>query len=162
MTSLRAMPQPSASTRLATVTVAAALAAGLASCGGDDEQPSTSLADTAPAGAFIYAEATVNPQDDLREQLDGLIEKVSGVSGGLDLLGQQLDAALAADDAPVSFTEDIQPVLGEQAAFWVSDLSVDEFGDLEGGTGAGVLELSDEDGAQTLIDDLIAEAPGAR
>ena len=40
-------------------------------------------------------------------------------------------------------------MLGEQAAFWVSDLSVDEFGELEGGTGAGVLELSDEDGAQT-------------
>ena len=161
MASLRAMRLPPTTSRLVTLIAAAGLAAGLASCGGDDEQPSASLAETAPAGALIYGEATVNPADDQRAALDSLIEKVSGLTGGVDALGELLDEQLAADDAPVTYTGDIEPVLGEQAAFWASDLTVDEFGELESGNGAAVVELSDEGAAQDLLDDLISQAPDA-
>ena len=153
------MRQPRIAARFALVTATAALAAGLASCGGDEETPSTSLAETAPAGALVYGEATVNPSDDQRDELDGLIEKVSGLSGGVDSLAQKLDEALAADDAPITYTGDIEPVLGEQASFWASDLTVDEFGELDSGNAAAVVELSDEEAAQDLLDDLLAQAP---
>ena len=155
------MRQPINSARLASLAAAAALAAGLTACGGDEEKPSTSLAETAPAGSLVYAEATINPADEGRAELDSLIEKVSGLTGGFDELGEMLDAELAASDAPVTFTGDIEPVLGEQAAFWASDLTVDEFGELSSGNAAAVVELSDEEAAQDLLDELISQSPDA-
>ena len=86
---------------------------------------------------------------------------MSGLSGGVDALGELLDEQLAADDAPVTYSGDIEPVLGEQGAFWASDLTVDEFGELESGNGAAVIELSDEGAAQDLLDELISQAPDA-
>ena len=161
--------------------VAAATAMGLVACG-DDDSASEGPASAVPADAPVYFESVVDlaDADELNDALATL-----GVEDAAGMLGEQLDAGLEADGAPVSYTGDIEPVLGERGGLFVQ--SFGSAGDLasattdcvapdgaptgttgEGcaipgdvtseGDGALVVETSDEDKARELIDQAIAES----
>jgi hypothetical protein len=151
-------------TILAAVCVAAASAVGLVACG-DDDSSSEGPASAVPADAPVYLESVVDiaEADDLNDALETL-----GVEDAAGMLGEQLDAEFEADGAPVSYTGDIEPVLGERAGFFVQ--SFGSGGDLASATteipgdvtsdgdAALVVETTDEDRARELIDQAIAES----
>jgi len=145
-------------TPLAALCVAAAAAFGVAACGDDDDSVSDGPASAVPADVPVYFESVVDlaDADELNDALATL-----GVEDAAGMLGEQLDAQLEADGETISYTEDIEPVLGERAGFFVqsfgssTDLTSETSDD---GDGALVVETTDEDKARELIDQAIAES----
>ena len=101
---------------LAAVSIAALVAIG---CGKDD-QAASGAAELVPAGAVIYGEATLKPEGDQKEAIDAILAKFPGGGQAGDRLKDLIEKALRESDAPVSFKEDIEPWLGDEAAFFVT------------------------------------------
>ena len=127
--------------------VAAALALG--GCG-DEEAESEGPVSLVPADAPLYFESVANIEGD---DAEGLADALStlGVDDPAAMLGEQLDAALEADGAPINYTDDIEPLLGDRAGLFVESFEAE-------GSGALIIETTDEDGARERVDELIAES----
>jgi hypothetical protein len=134
---------------------ALALAFGAAACGGDDggaEAPAS--ASLAPADAPVFAEATVRPQGDQAESAESALSKLLNTDEPGGFIVEQIDNLLADEDLDLSYSEDIEPWLGESAGIFFTS-----FGDEP--DGAAVVEVTDEAAAQAAIDKL-REAEGSR
>jgi Protein of unknown function (DUF3352) len=99
---------------LIALTTAIALAAG---CGNDEE--SSSGASLAPAGSLVYGEATLRPEGDQKAALDDLVAKFPGEGGAGDRIGRLMEKAFAESDSGLSYEDDIEPWLGDEAGFFV-------------------------------------------
>lgn len=105
--------------RILAAGLALVLAAGLAlgACG-DDDSSSAGPASVVPADAPVYFESVVNLQS---EDADGLNEALSTLLGTEDPAGEaisRLEAELEAEGSPVSYEDDIEPLLGDRAALF--------------------------------------------
>ena len=119
----------------------------LAGCGGNDEAAS-GAAELVPAGASIYAEFTLEPEGDQKEAIDSILSKFPGGGDAGEKLRDLLDNALEQQEAPISFRKDIEPWLGDEAAFFVSTLSPG--GDAQ--SAAGLVATDDEDKARDALE----------
>jgi hypothetical protein len=99
---------------------AVALATG---CGNDGSSGSSGAASLAPAGAVIYGEATLDPSDEQQAAIDALIEKFPGAGSAGERIRRLLEKALSESDTGLSYGEDIEPWLGDQAGFFVSSFA---------------------------------------
>jgi hypothetical protein len=174
MSRLRTLP--------ALLCLAAAAAFGLTACG-DDDEVAEGPASAVPADAPVYFESVVN-----LDEAEGLTDALEtlGVEDPAGKLAEELDAEAEAEGATVSYSEDIEPLLGERAGFFVQSFGsggelVSESTDcvspesaftgtgedacavpaqdiVDEGDGALVVETTDEDGARELIDEQIAES----
>ena len=149
-------------TILGALSATVALALGVSACGGDDS---------------FEGVANLNDAEGLTDALETL-----GVDDPAGKLGEQLDAETEAQYADITYTEDIEPLLGERGGLFIqsfdssdatsssSDCIADATatgvtgegcaipsGDLSSGEGAIVVETTDEDGARDLLDRLIEE-----
>jgi hypothetical protein len=131
----------------------AALAAAipLSGCGGGDGGGGTSAdpATLAPSDAPLFIEATVRPEGELKSNLESLAEKVAGISDPGTLIIDRLDSSLAdADtDEKLTYQDDIEPWLGEEAGIYFSHYDGDDF------TGvAGVIQTTDSDAAADFVE----------
>jgi uncharacterized protein DUF3352 len=121
----------------------AAAAIAVAACGDDS---STADADSlAPADAFVYGEATIKPEGDQKEQIEQLLAKFPG---GEDA-GRRIQEAIdeAGKEEGLTWEEDFEPWLGDQAAAWAAGFrpqGVDAF--------AVLIEAEDEDKAKETIE----------
>jgi Protein of unknown function (DUF3352) len=126
------------------LTTAIALAAGC----GNDGASSSDAASLAPAGALVYGEATLRPEGDQKAALDDLIEKFPGEGGAGERLGRLMEKAFAESDSGLSYEDDIEPWLGDEAAFFVSNApSGDEEAD-----GAFLVATEDEDATVDAVE----------
>jgi hypothetical protein len=124
----------------------AMLAAG--GCG-DEDSSESSVAQAVPAEAIFFGQAVVRPEGEDRERLDALLEPFLGEAS----LEERLDEALSDEQAGISYTEDVEPWLGEHAALWFADLD----DDLVAGEEAEevfsyVVEVTDEEEARSFIE----------
>ena len=103
---------------LAVVSIAALVAVG---CGKDD-QAASGASELVPAGSVIYGEATLKPEGDQKEAIDAILAKFPGGGQAGDKLKDLIEKGLRESDAPISFKEDIEPWLGDEAAFFVAKL----------------------------------------
>jgi Protein of unknown function (DUF3352) len=103
---------------LTALTTAIAFAAGC----GNDGASSSGAASVAPAGSLVYGEATLRPEGDQRAALDALVAKFPGEGSAADRIGRLMEKGLAAEDSDLSYREDIEPWLGDEAAFFVSSI----------------------------------------
>ena len=119
---------------LATATVAAA------GCGNDGASSSdaTSLV---PARSLIYAEVTLRPEGDQKAAIEELISKFPGEGNAGDRIRRLMEQALAEEDSKLSYEDDIEPWLGDEAAFFMSGMSADG----EDGDFAVLVATEDED-----------------
>src|SRR5215208_1778910 len=101
---------------LAVISIAALVAMG---CGKEDEAVS-GAAELAPAGSVMYGEATLKPEGNQKEAIDAILAKFPGGGQAGDKLKDLIEKGLRESDAPINFKEDIQPWLGDEAAFFVS------------------------------------------
>jgi len=141
--------------RLAVLSLSLAL--GLSACGSDDETDAlTGPATLIPAGAPLYIETVVSPEGEQAENLEALVSElgelplIGEVADPGELLTEQLDSAAAASGVDFSFSEDVEPWLGERLA--VGYTPVD--GELE--SFVAVLETTDEDLARESLDRILA------
>lgn len=140
------MPASMRAWRPVPIFLAAAVAALLAGCGGSDSGDGP--ASVAPADSPVFVEATVLPEGELKSNVDSLVKKVAGISNAgaalIVALNQQLDES---GEGSLTYTEDIEPWLGEKAGVFFSGFDGEDF------KGAGLaVESTDEDAARKFVD----------
>jgi Protein of unknown function (DUF3352) len=100
-------------------------AATLTACGSSDEAASSSeSASLVPTDAVVYAEATIKPEGDTKQQLEDLLAKFPGGNDIGTKITDAIDKSAADDDAKITYKDDIEPWLGEQAALFVGGFGV--------------------------------------
>ena len=132
---------------LLTLAVLSVIAVPVAGCGGDEQSASTAL-ELVPAGASVYGEATIEPEGDQKEAIDALLSKFPGGGEAGEKLKDLLEKAFRESDPPLSFKKDIEPWLGDDVAFFVSDVNpqADKI------AAAGLIATDDEDQAQSVLE----------
>lgn len=124
-----------------------ALALAAAGCGGD-EQAASGAVELVPSGAFVYGEATLEPDGDRKQAIDSILSKFPGGGQAGDRLKELIEKGLRESDAPVTFKDDIEPWLGDEVAFFVRGV---------GRTGepreaVGLVAADDEDKARAALE----------
>ena len=131
------------------ITVAALYVTALpvAGCGGN-EQSASSAAELIPAGAVMYGEATLKPEGDQKAALDSLLAKFPGGGQAGEKLKEAIEKGLRESQGDLSFKDDIEPWLGDEAAFFVSGFN------LTGGfeSSALLVATEDEGGAEDALE----------
>jgi hypothetical protein len=128
---------------IAALITAIAVAAG---CGSDGSS-SSDAASLAPAGAVLYGEATLDPEGDQQEAINSIIEKFPGEGSAGERIRGLLEKAFSESDTGLSYKDDIEPWLGDEAAFFVSSLTP-----AGGGSGAFMVATDDEDASKEAIE----------
>ena len=101
------------------LTTAIVVAAGC----GDDSTSSSGAATLAPASSLVYGEATLRPEGDQKAAIEDLVSKFPGEGSSGDRIRRLLEKAFASADTRLSYEEDVEPWLGNEAAFFVSSIS---------------------------------------
>jgi hypothetical protein len=102
---------------LTALTTAVALAAG---CGSDGAS-SAGAASMAPPGSLVYGEVTLSPEGDQKAALDELVSKFPGEGSAGERIRRLMEKAFESE-GNLSYEDDIEPWLGDEAAFFVSSL----------------------------------------
>jgi len=131
---------------LATVAVLTVPVLAASGCGNSDEAAS-GASELVPAGAVIYGEANLKPEGDQKKAIDSILAKFPGRGQAGERLKDLIEKGLRESDAGISFKKDIEPWLGDEAAFFVSD-----FGTSGQGTAAGIVATDDEDAALEALE----------
>jgi Protein of unknown function (DUF3352) len=131
---------------------AVATALAIPGCGGDDTDTDAGAdpAQVVPADAPLYAEAIVRPEGEQREEVEAALGQLLDTD---DPGGEILDALedeIAQQGSDVSYTDDIEPWLGERAGAFF--LNFEDASD-----GAVVAATTDEDAAREFIERVAEE-----
>jgi hypothetical protein len=129
---------------LSALTAAIVIAAGC----GDDSTSSSGAASLAPAGSLVYGEATLHPEGDQKAAIDELISKFPGEGSAGDRVRRLMEQAFAESDSSLSYEEDVQPWLGDEAAFFVSGIEAEG----ENADAAFLVATDDEDATVDAIE----------
>jgi uncharacterized protein DUF3352 len=132
---------------LLTIAVLVVPVLAAAGCGAGDEAAS-GASELAPAGAAIYGEANLKPEGDQKKAIDSILSKFPGGDQAGDKLKDLIEKGLRESDAPISFKKDIEPWLGDEAAFFASGVS--QNGRLR--ASAGLIATDDEGKAQDALE----------
>ena len=124
---------------LAVLSIAAPVALG---CGRDEEASSASS--LAPEASVIYGEVTLKPQGDQKEAVDTIVSKFPGEGSGGERLRTLFDKALNDSSTPLSYEDDIEPWLGDEAALFVAGSNMAQ--------GAALIATEDEDKARATLE----------
>src|SRR5688500_17013522 len=140
------------------LTVSALLTAIIVAAGcGKDDASSSAAAGLAPAGSLMYGEATLEPEGDQKAAIDSIVAKFPGEGGAGDRIRKLMEQAFAESDAGLSYAKDVEPWLGDEAAFFVARLSNDG----SDGDGALLVAADDEEKARAAIDKAIEDGKPA-
>jgi hypothetical protein len=128
--------------------VALPVVAVLAGCGGGGGTSAPAGPDPAtlaPADAPLFAEGVVRPEGDRKEELDSALSRLLATDDPGAFVVEQLDEALAGSDAGLTYQDDIEPWLGEQAGFFLQTFTEDA-------DGAAVVATTDPQAADRAIE----------
>jgi hypothetical protein len=124
---------------LAVLSIAALAAVGC----GKDEAPS-SASSLAPAASVFYGEVTLKPEGDQKEAVESIVSKFPGQGSLGDRIQELVDKALKDSDSAISYKDDIEPWLGDEAAFFVTGKNMDQ--------NALLVAADDEDQARAALE----------
>ncbi len=128
-----------------------------AGCGSEEPEPS-GPAQLTPPDAPLYMEVAIFPEDDRSDALASFTNRLAGIRDPEGQLVTMLDAELAAD-TELTYSEDIEPWLGDTAAAFVRSFEPTEAAGMI--DAAYLMSVSDSEAAQGFIDDLAAADPEA-
>ena len=149
----------------ALVCAGAISAVAFAGCGGgsDSGAADTALAKFAPADTPLYVQGVVRPDGDLKSSVQSILDRFPNGDTAGERLIKSFDESLKEDGGDATYADDIEPWLGEQAAFFATSFTTgpvtaddDSATDLKDGAVIG--EVTDEDKAREAIKKL-ADAP---
>jgi hypothetical protein len=124
------LPRPVRRPRLLTPAIVsvAALAVAGAGCGGGDDDVDVGPAAAVPADTPVYLEATVRPEGEAATDANAALGKILDAPDGGEKLISLLEQSSSQDLKPgetFSFTEDVEPWLGERAGIFFTSLEDD-------------------------------------
>lgn len=137
---------------LALLTAAVTSAAIAAGCG-DEGSSGSKVAELAPAGVPIFAEAALQPAGELKANTDAAAQKIAGVDDLGALIVEELESAAADDGEPVDFEREVEPWLGEHGAAYWDNGDTDEAN--------LIVETEDADLTQEFIDHQVEQSKDA-
>ena len=129
---------------IAVLLLPVSLAAGC----GDTGEAASGASELVPAGAVMYGEANLKPAGDQRQAIDSILAKFTGGAGAGGKLKDLIEKGLQKSNAPISFKKDVEPWLGDEAAFFAS--GVGQNGRLE--ATAGLIATDDEAKARDALE----------
>jgi hypothetical protein len=138
---------------LVLLAIAATLVAALAvagcgggsSSGGGGGEP----AEFAAPGSVVYIEANLSPEAKVSEEMNELTQKVFGVDGVGQFVGEELEKLAVEDNEKLDFDEEVAPWVGEKAGLFLKEAHGDNF------TGGGfVIETTNSGEAEEFLEKL--------
>jgi Protein of unknown function (DUF3352) len=126
---------------LATATVAAG-------CGSDGSSSSSGAAAVAPAGSVMYGEVTLRPEGDQKAAIEELVTKFPGEGTAGDRIQRLMETLFTEAETRLSYREDVEPWLGDEAAFYISSIPSDG----EDPDAALLLATEDEDATVDAVE----------
>jgi hypothetical protein len=106
---------------LLTIAALSVIALPVAGCGGND-QAASSAAELVPAGATLYGETTLKPEGDQKQAVDSILAKFPGEGQAGEKLKEAIEKGLKESGGQLTFKDDIEPWLGDEAAYFASGL----------------------------------------
>lgn len=126
--------------------IAAALALLVAGCGGSSDSSGGDPATLAPAQSPFYVEAALQPQGELKTDVEALAKNIAGVDDLGDLIVSELESSSDSGDE-VDFEKEVEPWLGEKGGVALEEYDGDDF------TGYAIaVQSTDTDAARAFID----------
>jgi hypothetical protein len=122
-------------------------AVAVAGCGRED-QAASGASELVPAGAAMYAEVTLRPEGDQKQAIDAILARFPGGGQAGDRLKDLIEQGLRESDAPVTYKDDIEPWLGDEAAFFARGVA----GDGELKEAVGLVATEDEGKAEEALE----------
>jgi hypothetical protein len=142
--------------RVRVVLFLAALAAALAlaGCGGDSSGSSSSTSSTDPASiappdSLFFFEVT-RPEGKAAANVEALAQRIAGINDLGDLIVSKLESQALEGGNKLDYGKEVEPWLGEKAAFFPRGYDGDDFSE-----GGGVLETTDPAEAEQFIQDRV-------
>lgn len=138
---------------LAAAVAAVALAA--AGCGGGGG--STDPAEIAPPDAGVFVEGVVQPEGELKANVESLAQRIAGISDLGGKIVSELEASALGSGEPLDFAKEVEPWLGEKAAIALTHYDGNEFTGTVGG-----LQVTDSGEAEEFVEKRVrsADPPG--
>src|SRR4051812_26528063 len=96
--------------------------AGFAAGCGNNDEAAAGASELVRAGAVLHGEVSLDPEVDQQEAIDAIIAKLPGGGQAGDKLDDLIEKGLRKSDAAISFKKDIEPWLGDEAAFFVGGI----------------------------------------
>jgi hypothetical protein len=128
-------------------TAATALAVSLAACGGVSDGSGSDPAALAPAKSPLYIEATVQPEGEVKTNLEALAQKIAGVDDLGDLIVSELESSATDSGEELDFEKEVAPWLGENGGLFFREFDGEDFHRY-----GIVVQSADADATQAFID----------
>jgi Protein of unknown function (DUF3352) len=130
--------------RKLTLVLAVLSIAALATVGCGKDEAASSASSLAPATSVLYGEVTLSPEGDQKEAVDTIVSKFPGEGSAGDRIQELVDKALKESGSRISYRDDIEPWLGDEAAFFVTGKNMDQ--------NALLVAADDEDQARAALE----------
>lgn len=118
----------------------------IAGCGSSSSS-SVDPATVTPKGVPIFIEGSIQPEEEVATNIEGLAERIAGIDDLGGLIVEEVEKEASDSDEPLDFAGEIQPWLGEEAGMYLESYNGDDF------HGYGVaIEATDTGAAQDFID----------
>ena len=129
----------------ATIAVLAIAGCGDSSGSADSDANAAALV---PATAPVYIEATIQPDGELKTDVEALAENLAGVDDLGGLIVEKAEEEANESGEPLDFAKEVQPWLGDVAGLYLERYDGEDF------AGYGVaVSVTDTDAAHGFIDD---------
>lgn len=111
------------------VLLAALAALFVAGCGGGDSGSGggTDPASLAPPKTPLYIGFTVQPEGEIKANIEDLTKTIAGIDNPGDLIVEELESSAADEGEEIDFEKEIEPWLGERAGLVYPDFDEGEF-----------------------------------
>ncbi len=126
----------------------AALALVVAGCGSSEGSSGSDPAALAPPESPLFIEAVVQPEGELKTNVDGLFEQISGIDTSLgELIVSELEGSADSEGEELDFDREVKPWLGETGGLFFQEYDGDDF------SGYGVaVQTTDAAASQDFVD----------
>ena len=133
--------------RLAPAIAAVALLAAAGCAGGRGSGSAPPPVSVAPPGSVAFAEGTILPTGELKENTDAITERVTGSDDLGEFILSKFEESSAGESDPIDFESEVVPWLGSNAGFYAGRYDGRRF------SRAGlILQSTDLDAAREFID----------
>lgn len=138
--------------RLASLVLSiAALALLVAGCGSDSDSSGSDPAALAPPTSPLYLEAALQPEGELKTNVEALAEEIAGVDDLGELIVEELESSATDSGEDFDFEKEMAPWLGEKGGMFFQKYDGEDF------HGYGIaVQSTDTDATQAFIDDQTA------
>jgi hypothetical protein len=127
--------------------IAALAIALLAGCGGGGSDSGSDPATLAPPKAPLFIEAAVQPEGELKSNIDSLAKSLGGVDDLGGLIVSELEKSASSSGEELDFEKEVEPWLGEKGGLFFQEYDGSDF------TGYGVaIQTTDPTATQDFID----------